>query len=94
MEARDMSFRKLEIQTGRYRDKAYTAGYLNQLATGRTKISPDSIPVIANALGVDAEYFVEWRRHVAAQRAAELTQQIGLEKVMKALDRLDGRSGS
>lgn len=89
MEDRDVSFRKLAYLTGPHREKPYTAGYIGHLATGRTHPAPETMEVLAAAMDVRPEYFVEYRRHVAAERAADLAGTVGLDQVLKALAKLD-----
>jgi transcriptional regulator with XRE-family HTH domain len=51
-----VSYRELSSRTG------VSAGYLNQIVHGNPSVRADDlIEVIAGALGVDAEYFLEYR---------------------------------
>ena len=93
MAERELSFRKLAYLTGQHRPdgKPLSLGYLSMLAAGERVPTPDNLETLARAAGARPEYFVEWREHVAAERARSLVERHGLDQVLKALDRLEKR---
>lgn len=88
--ARGYSYRDLERITERLGRKL-TGGYIHHLVSGLKRPTVDNLETLARALDVDAEYFREMREHMAAERARELTRDIGLDEVLAALRRIERR---
>jgi transcriptional regulator with XRE-family HTH domain len=69
-----VTYRELAARTG------LSAGYLNHLVHGNRPVpSNDVVKTLANALGVDAEHFREYRIRVITER---------LERMPDLVDRL------
>lgn len=89
MKRHDVSYRGLSELTHAV-DKPLSHAYLNHLGTGREKKpTVENMEAIAQALGVDATYFREYREHLAAQRARALAARHGLDAVLAKLGELD-----
>lgn len=85
MEQRDMSFGRLVVATGRYRDKPFSKGMLHQVASGKIAPIVDTMVVIAKALDTDPRYFREYREYLASQEAKRMMAEVGLDRVLEAL---------
>lgn len=82
MAEHEMTFRPLAEKTG------YSLAYVSNLATGRSEPTPENLERLAKAFGVHPRVFREYRVHMARERAVELEREVGLDKVLKALERL------
>lgn len=88
MKRRGVSYRDLDALT----DTAGTrlsSGYLNHISTGRQAPTIDNMRVVAAALGVQPEYFREYREHKAGEAARLLAARHGMDAVMAKLAELD-----
>jgi hypothetical protein len=70
--------------------------YLQAVVVGREQIKRTDallalIAAIQRATGIEPTYFREYREHIAAQRAAELAGDVGLDAVLAVLDELERR---
>jgi hypothetical protein len=74
------------------RGAGYSTGFLGALRgvspNSRREPTKENMERIARAAGVHPRYFREYREHMARERAAELEREIGLDKVIIALERL------
>jgi hypothetical protein len=93
-DALDMGWREFATEMSQYEPtgRGWTAGYLNLLKNGRRKVSGEPMYVLqraaAKVAGIKPTYFREYREHLAAQRAAQLATEIGLDEVLAVLDEL------
>jgi transcriptional regulator with XRE-family HTH domain len=79
MEEQGVTYRQLAARTG------LSAGYLNHLVHGNRPVpSNDVVATLAEALGVEAEHFREFRLRVITER---------LEEMPELIDRLYRRLG-
>src|SRR5258706_7709711 len=79
MDEQGVTYRQLAAQTG------FSAGYLNHLVhSNRPVPSNDVVKTLADALGVDAEHFREFRLRTITER---------LEAMPELIDRLYKRLG-
>lgn len=88
MAERDISFRKLAIQTGRYRERPYSLAMLSQWMNGERRPTVEAVEIVARAAGVNPTYFREYREHVAAEEAKRLANEVGLDEVLAKLREL------
>lgn len=89
MEARGLSYRGLAEAIRGIDEKGITHAHLNMLANGHDKPSLRAMELIAQACGVEPEYFAEYRLAVAMR---ELDPNVvGLER---ALENLNARLGA
>lgn len=88
MAEQGLSFQKLAARTQAVDGRGLGRAYLNQLATKKRQPTINNLYVIARAVDIDPRYFREYREHLAAERARELAQQIGLDEVLAKLDEL------
>lgn len=93
MELRDVSFRRLAIDTGRYRTPAYSVAQLHKMAAGERPPTVEGIEVVARALDTDPRYFREYREHVAMEAARRIMRDAGLDAVLDALADLERDDG-
>jgi transcriptional regulator with XRE-family HTH domain len=89
MGARDLSYRALAEVTRRLDGKGITYAHINMLANGHDKPSLRSMELIAQACGVEPDYFAEYRL-AAAMRDLD-PAEVGLEQ---ALENLNVRLGA
>jgi transcriptional regulator with XRE-family HTH domain len=92
MDARGLSYRKLAEETRRLDGRGMTHAHINMLANGRDKPSNRAMELIAQACGVDPEYFAEYRLAMAMRDLDPA--QVGLEQALanlnsRLLDRRD-----
>src|SRR6516162_3585344 len=84
-----LSYRALAEATRSLDGKGMTHAHINMLANGHDKPSMRAMELIAQACGVDAAYFAEYRL-AAAMRELDPTE-VGLEQ---ALENLNARLGA
>ncbi len=89
MAEKKLSFRKVADLTSAGGGRSLSHGYVNQLATKLAKPTIENMEQLAHALAVEPTYFREYREHVAAQRAAVLAAELGLDVVLEKLAELD-----
>ena len=94
MELRDMSFGRLVVATGRYRDPPYSKAMLHALSSGKAAPIVDAMVVIARALDVDPTYFREYREHLAAEEAKKMMREVGLDEVLAKLRELERKESA
>jgi transcriptional regulator with XRE-family HTH domain len=90
MEARGLSYRALAEATRQLDGKGMTHAHINMLARGHDRPSMRAMELLARALGVEPEYFAEYR---LARAMRELDPaEVGLEQALENLNaRLVGR---
>jgi transcriptional regulator with XRE-family HTH domain len=93
MEERGFSYRALAQRTRELDGKGMTHAHINMLAKGHDRPSMRAMELIAQACGVAAEYFAEYR---LAQAMRELDPtEVGLDQALENLNaRLAGRRRS
>ncbi len=84
----NMTYRSLAEETRRLDGKGMTHPHLNMLANGHDKPSMRAMALIAQACGVQPEYFAQYRL-AAAMRELD-PAEVGLEQ---ALENLNARLG-
>jgi transcriptional regulator with XRE-family HTH domain len=89
MDARGLTYRGLAEATRELDRKGITHAYINMLANGHDKPSMRAMELIAQACGVDPEYFAEYRLAVAMRELDP--NEVGLEQ---ALENLNARLGA
>ncbi len=89
MDARGLTYRGLAEATRELDHKGITHAYINMLANGHDKPSMRAMELIAQACGVDPEYFAEYRLAVAMRELDP--NEVGLEQ---ALENLNARLGA
>jgi transcriptional regulator with XRE-family HTH domain len=89
MDARSLTYRGLAEATRGLDGKGITHAHINMLANGHDKPSMRAMELIAEACGVDPEYFAEYRL-AAAMRELD-PSEVGLEQ---ALENLNARLGA
>jgi transcriptional regulator with XRE-family HTH domain len=89
MRVRGLSYRELAEATRALDGKGMTHAHINMLANGHDKPSMRAMELIAEACGVDPEYFAEYRL-AAAMRELD-PAEVGLEQ---ALENLNARLGA
>lgn len=90
MDDRGLSYRGLADATRQLDGRGMTHAHINMLAKGHDKPSMRAMELLAQACGVDAEYFAEYRL-AAAMRELDPTE-VGLEQALENLNaRLAGR---
>jgi transcriptional regulator with XRE-family HTH domain len=89
MAARVLTYRALAEVTRRLDGKGITYAHINMLANGHDKPSLRSMELIAQACGVEPDYFAEYRL-AAAMRDLD-PAEVGLEQ---ALENLNVRLGA
>jgi len=89
MDACGLSYRALAQATREIDGKGMTHAHINMLANGRDKPSRRAMVLLAEALGVEPEYFAEYRLAVA-MRELDPTE-VGLAQ---ALENLNARLGN
>ena len=88
MEARGLTYRGLAETTRELDGKGITHAHINMLANGHDKPSTRAMELIADACGVEPDYFAEYRL-AAAMRELD-PAEVGLEQ---ALENLNARLG-
>lgn len=88
MKRRDVSYRRLADLT-KTTDRPLSHAYLGHLGSGRSPATIENMQTVAQALGVEPEFFREYREHVAAQRARSLAARHGMDAVLAKLAELD-----
>jgi transcriptional regulator with XRE-family HTH domain len=90
MEEHGFSYRALAQRTRELDGKGMTHAHINMLAKGHDRPSMRAMELIAQACGVDPEYFAEYR---LAQAMRELDPtEVGLDRALANLNaRLAGR---
>jgi transcriptional regulator with XRE-family HTH domain len=88
MSERDLTYRSLAEETRRLDGKGMTHAHINMLANGHDKPSTRALELIAQACGVQPEYFAQYRL-AAAMRELD-PEEVGLER---ALENLNARLG-
>jgi transcriptional regulator with XRE-family HTH domain len=89
MQARNLTYRALAERTRQVDGRGLTHAHINMLANGRDKPSLRAMELIAQACGVEADYFAEYRLATAMR---DLDPEIvGFEQ---ALANLDARLGA
>ena len=90
MGERGFSYRGLAQRTRELDGKGMTHAHINMLAKGHDRPSMRAMELIAQACGVDADYFAEYRL-AKAMRELDPTE-VGLEQALENLNaRLAGR---
>jgi len=90
MDDRGLSYRGIADATRQLDGRGMTHAHINMLAKGHDKPSMRAMELLAQACGVDAEYFAEYRL-AAAMRELDPTE-VGLEQALENLNaRLAGR---
>jgi transcriptional regulator with XRE-family HTH domain len=89
MDARSLTYRGLAESTRGLDGKGITHAHINMLANGHDKPSMRAMELIAQACGVDPDYFAEYRL-AAAMRELD-PAEVGLEQ---ALENLNARLGA
>jgi transcriptional regulator with XRE-family HTH domain len=89
MDARSLTYRGLAEATRGLDGKGITHAHINMLANGHDKPSMRAMELIAQACGVDPDYFAEYRL-AAAMRELD-PAEVGLEQ---ALENLSARVGA
>lgn len=92
MERDEISYRSLRTSTAEHRNKPLTISYIGLLIDGSTSPTPQTIEVIAAALGIDPTHFREYRQHVAAEAAKAAESRVGLPSVLEALENARART--
>ena len=88
MSARRLTYRQLAEVTRDLDGRGMTHAHINMLANGHDRPSTRAIELIAQACGVDPDYFAEYRL-AAAMRELD-PAEVGLEQ---ALENLNARLG-
>src|ERR671923_3082020 len=88
MKERRLSYRALAEKTRQSDGKGMTHAHINMLANGHDKPSMRAMELIAQACGVDPDYFAEYRL-ASAMRELD-PSEVGLEQ---ALENLNARLG-
>jgi transcriptional regulator with XRE-family HTH domain len=84
MDARALSYRELSELTRRLDGRGMTHAHINMLANGHDKPSMRAMDLLAEACGVDPNYFAEYR---LARAMRELDpSEVGLEQALKNLN--------
>ena len=86
MEARGLSYRALADATRQLDGKGMTHAHINMLARGHDRPSMRAMELLAEALGVNPDYFAEYRLARAMRQLDPA--EVGLEQ---ALDNLNAR---
>ncbi len=89
MNARGLTYRGLSDATRQLDGKGMTHAHINMLANGHDKPSMRAMELIAQACGVEPDYFAEYRL-AAAMRELD-PAEVGLER---ALENLNARLGA
>src|SRR5436309_14906767 len=89
MSERGLSFRELAQATRAVDGKGMTHAHINMLANGHDRPSMRAMELIAEACGVEPDYFAEYRLAVAMRELDPA--EVGLEQ---ALDNLNARLGA
>ena len=89
MESRGLTYRGLAQAIREIDDKGLTHAHINMLANGHDKPSLRAMELIAQACGVEPEYFAEYRLALAMRELDP--SQVGLEQ---ALENLNARLGA
>ncbi len=89
MDARGLTYRGLAEATRELDRKGITHAYINMLANGHDKPSMRAMKLIAQACGINPEYFAEYRLAVAMRELDP--NEVGLEQ---ALENLNARLGA
>lgn len=90
--AKGTSYRQIALKTARHRDQgALSTGYISELVRGARQPNASNLEVLAAAAGVEPEYFLEYRQHLAAARVAEIVPDVDYEDLMRGLDQLGER---
>lgn len=84
MEARGLTYRGLSEAIRKLDDKGITHAHINMLANGHDKPSMRAMELIAQACGVDADYFAEYRLAVAMRELDP--NEVGLEQALENLN--------
>ena len=84
MDDRGLSYRGLADATRRLDGRGMTHAHINMLAKGHDKPSMRAMELLAQACGVDPEYFAEYRLAVA-MRELDPTE-VGLEQALENLN--------
>jgi transcriptional regulator with XRE-family HTH domain len=88
MKRSEVSYRRLADLT-KTTDRPLSSAYLGHLGSGRSPATIENMQTVAQALGVEPEYFREYREHIAAQRARSLAARHGMDAVLAKLAELD-----
>jgi transcriptional regulator with XRE-family HTH domain len=89
MDQRGLSYRGLAEATRRIDGRGMTHAHINMLANGHDKPSMRAMELLAQACGVDADYFAEYRLALAMRELDP--SEVGLEQ---ALENLNARLAS
>jgi transcriptional regulator with XRE-family HTH domain len=89
MESRGLTYRGLAQAIREIDDRGLTHAHINMLANGHDKPSLRAMELIAEACGVEPEYFAEYRLALAMRELDP--SQVGLEQ---ALENLNARLGA
>jgi transcriptional regulator with XRE-family HTH domain len=89
MDARGLTYRGLAQAIRQIDDRGLTHAHINMLANGHDKPSLRAMELIAQACGVEPEYFAEYRLALAMRELDP--SQVGLEQ---ALENLNARLGA
>jgi transcriptional regulator with XRE-family HTH domain len=93
MEEQELSYRGLAQRTRELDGKGMTHAHINMLAKGHDRPSMRAMELIAEACGVEPDYFAEYRLALA-MRELDPTE-VGLEQALQNLNsRLAGRRRS
>lgn len=88
MKRRGVTYRGLDALTVTVGSRL-SAGYLSHISTGRERPTIENMRVVAQALGVEPEYFREYREHKAAETARLVAARHGMDAVLAKLAELD-----
>ncbi len=88
MSERDLTYRSLAEMTRQLDGKGMTHAHINMLANGHDKPSMRALELIAQACGVQPEYFAEYRLAAAVRELDP--EEVGLAR---ALENLNARLG-
>jgi transcriptional regulator with XRE-family HTH domain len=88
MDARGLTFRRLAELTREADGRGMTHAHINMLANGHDRPSLRAMELIAEACGVEPDYFAEYRLAVAMRELDPA--EVGLEQ---ALENLNARLG-
>lgn len=62
--------------------------FLGEVSNGRRPVRPEHIEMIAQVTGIQPEYFLEYRQHLARIAAEENVDAIGLERLLDTIKEL------
>ncbi len=84
MQARGLTYRRLADAIRELDDKGISHAHINMLANGHDKPSMRAMELIAQACGVDPDYFAEYRLTLAMRELDP--NEVGLEQALANLN--------